>query len=600
MSEFDNNNLNQADNSPDGSSHHPNSFQNTSDQFNSTSNQFNKDPNQAGSTSNQFYSEPKQFNNTSDQFGSGAGQLNSSRSQLGNSPGQYTGYNYYNGQNSYQSQYGNRGQYGTPGQENSQNPYGGQSQYNKQPEYSFQAEQAQNRSYYNYNQNNGSWDYNNQNTNQNYYYTNPNYNSANQGSQDNPGSPSGGKRKKERKAASAGGRAVKFMAKAVCFGLIAGLSFTGFEKLYFTIDPGAASNAILKEVSDNYTYEVGYTKTGTVKKVSETAVSNIAKDTLPAIVSINSTSSQPMDWFGRAIDQEVEGSGSGIIVGKNEKELLIATNNHVVEGTKTITVTFADGSKADAIIKGTDPVADLAVVTVDITKLKADTLSAITVAKLGDSDDIQVGEMVIAIGNALGYGQSVTVGYVSAKDREVEVSDGYTTKKMVLLQTDAAINPGNSGGALINMQGEVIGINTVKYASSEVEGMGYAIPITKATPIITELMSREILSEAEQGYLGISGSDVTEEVAAYYNMPVGVYIKEAVKDGAAEKAGLRADDIITKADDIEISSISQLKEYVNSRRVGTKVTITYMRNTSGTYEEGKVTVTLGKNPSLTN
>ena len=255
--------------------------------------------------------------------------------------------------------------------------------------------------------------------------------------------------------------------------------------------------------------------------------------------------------------------------------------------------------RADAVTKGTDATADLAVVTVDITKIKDTTLKAITVAKLGNSDNSKVGEMVIAIGNALGYGQSVTVGYISAKDRNVEVSaDGYTSKTMVLLQTDAAINPGNSGGALINMKGEVIGINTVKYASDEVEGMGYAIPITKATPIITELMSREILTEAEQGYLGISGTDVTEDVASYYNMPVGVYIKETVKGGAAEKGGLKPDDIITKADKIEISSISQLKEYVNSLRVGTKVKVTYMRNTNGAYEEGTLTVTLGKNPNL--
>ena len=368
--------------------------------------------------------------------------------------------------------------------------------------------------------------------------------------------------------------------------------------MYLTINPDAASKTIIGELGDNYNYEVGYTKGGAIKTVSETAVSNIAKDTLPAIVSINSTSSQPTNWFGQSIDQEVEGSGSGIIVGKDEKELLIATNNHVVEGTKSITVTFADGSKAPAVIKGTDPVADLAVVTVDITKLEDATLKAITVAKLGNSDDVKVGEMAIAIGNALGYGQSVTVGYVSAKDRKVEVSDGYNSKTMVLLQTDAAINPGNSGGALINMEGEVIGINTVKYASSEVEGMGYAIPITKATPIITELMSREVLSEAEQGYLGITGNDVTEDVAAYYNMPVGVYINEAVEGGAANKAGLKTDDIITKADDIEISSISQLKEYVNSLRVGSKVKITYMRNADGTYKEAQVTVTLGKNPSL--
>jgi serine protease Do len=531
--------------------------------------------------------------------------------QSENNSNQYTGQSYYNNQtsyqgqnpyqgqnqyqsNNYQSNYQSQGQYGNLNQDQGQNSYGSNNQYNKTPDYSFWAEQSQNRGFNNYNSNNNpnntSWDYNNQNANQNYYYSNSNYNNTSQNNQKPP--------KKERKSNSSGGRVVKFLVKAVCFGLVAGLSFVGVEKLYLAMNPNAGSKTIIGELSDNYDYEVGYTQSGAIKTVSETAVSNIAKDTLPAIVSINSTSTQTTDWFGQSVDQEVEGSGSGIIVGKDEKELLIATNNHVVEGTKSIIVTFADGSQAEAVIKGTDSVADLAVVTVDITKLKDSTLKAITVAKLGNSDDVQVGEMAIAIGNALGYGQSVTVGYVSAKDREVEVSDGYNSKTMVLLQTDAAINPGNSGGALINMEGEVIGINTVKYASSEVEGMGYAIPITKATPIITELMSREVLSEVEQGYLGISGNDVTEDVAAYYNMPVGVYINEAVEGGAADKAGLKGDDIITKADDIDISSISQLKEYVNSLRVGSKVTITYMRNANGTYEESQVTVTLGKNPSL--
>ena len=569
MSEFDNNNSNQSNNSSNESSNNSSESSNNSSEssYNTSESGYgsNQTPNNGGNSREQSDSNPNQY----------AGQNYYSNQNT------YQSYNPYQGQNQYQGNYNSQGQ--------SQNPYANQNQYNKTPDYSFWAEQAPNRGYNNYNSNNSSWDYNNQNTNQNYYYSNPNYNNANQ---NNP------KPKKERKSNSAGARVAKFLVKAVCFGLVAGLSFVGAGKLYLTINPNAASKTIIGELSDNYDYEVGYTEGGAIKTVNETAVSNTAKDTLPAIVSINSTSTQTTDWFGQSVDQEVEGSGSGIIVGKDEKELLIATNNHVVEGTKSITVTFADGSQAEAVIKGTDSVADLAVVTVDITKLKDSTLNAITVAKLGNSDDVQVGEMVIAIGNALGYGQSVTVGYVSAKDREVEVSDGYNSKTMVLLQTDAAINPGNSGGALINMDGEVIGINTVKYASSEVEGMGYAIPITKATPIITELMSREVLSESEQGYLGISGNDVTEDVAAYYNMPVGVYINEAVEGGAANKAGLKADDIITKADDIEISSISQLKEYVNSLRVGTKVTITYMRNANGAYEEAQVTVTLGKNPSL--
>lgn len=580
MSEFDNNNSNQTNSDSNESVYNTNGHITNESEHNSNqpSSSVSNSANQSENSTNQqvgqnYYNQPNPY-----QY--------SNQNQYQN---QYS----YQGQNQYQNQnqnhHNSQGQYGSQNQESGQNPYNNQNQYNNTPDYSFWAEQAQNRGYNNYNTNQSSWDYNNQNTNQNYNNTNQNFSNTSQTSS---------KPKKEKKSNSAGARVGKFLVKAVCFGLVAGLSFVGVGKLYLTMNPDAASKTIIGELGDNYNYEVGYTKGGAIKTVSETAVSNIAKDTLPAIVSINSTSTQPTNWFGQSIDQEVEGSGSGIIVGKDEKELLIATNNHVVGGTKTITVTFADGSKAPAVIKGTDAVADLAVVTVDITKLEAATLKAITVAKLGNSDNVKVGEMVIAIGNALGYGQSVTVGYVSAKDREVEVSDGYNSKKMVLLQTDAAINPGNSGGALINMEGEVIGINTVKYASSEVEGMGYAIPITKATPIITELMSREVLSEAEQGYLGITGNDVTEDVAAYYNMPVGVYINEAVKGGAADKAGLKTDDIITKADDIEISSISQLKEYVNSLRVGSKVTITYMRNSDGTYKEEKVTVTLGKNPSL--
>lgn len=454
---------------------------------------------------------------------------------------------------------------------------------NKVPDYSFWAEQVPNNNYANYNQgaNPNPWQHGNPAPNM---YQNQMNN---------------GPVKKER---SKGGKVVRFIAKAVCFGLIAGLVFIGLQKLVVTINPDAASAGFLasENASTEKDYKVNYTQAASVKTADRSAITDVTNQTLPAIVSINCSSTQTaQDWFGQQYSQDVESSGSGIIVSKNDKELLIATNNHVVEGANEISVTFADGSKETAEIKGTDSTADLAVISVDMKDISAETLKAIAVAKLGDSNSIKVGEMTIAIGNALGYGQSVTVGYISAKGREVEVQDNYNgTKKMTFLQTDAAINPGNSGGALLNMKGEVIGINTIKYASEEVEGMGYAIPISSATPIINELMSREILSPEQQGYLGVSGYDVTEDVSSYYNIPVGVYIKEVSEGAAADKAGLKPEDVITKVNDIQITSFTQLKEYVNSQKVGTDVKVTYMRNTDGEYKEATVTVTLAQNPNL--
>lgn len=494
-----------------------------------------------------------------------------------------------------------------------------QNQNSKAPDYSFRTEQVQGNPYQNNNQGNyyqgssqgypynqpqsGSY-MNNQgmngwgNNSDNYYYGSQ-YNNGgyNPYGYVNNSNMNGSTRRKKEKKHGKGAKVLGFLLKAACFGIIAGASFIGFQKVYALISPATSVENVINAVENQNRYEIGMTEAATVKIVDQTAVSNVAKQTLPSIVSINGSVTKSSDfWFGQSYQSTQ--SGSGIIAGKTEKELLVATNNHVVEGMDTIKVTFVDGTEADAIIKGTDATADLAVVSVDISTLSKNTLDEITIAKLGNSDDVKVGELAIAIGNALGYGQSVTVGYISAKDREVEVSDGYNSKKMVLLQTDAAINPGNSGGALLNAKGEVIGINTVKYADYTVEGMGYAIPISKATPIITELMNREILSEEEQGWLGISGGDVTEQDAAAYNMPVGVFVNELTEGGAAEKAGLKKGDIIVGADDIEITSITQLKEYVNSRRVGTKVKITYMRNTNGTYEKDTLTVILGKNPSL--
>ncbi len=459
-----------------------------------------------------------------------------------------------------------------------------QNQYNKTPEYSFWAEQIPSNSNPYQNQGADQWQVSNTSPNMNQDQTNHNSN--------------------PKKESGSGGKVMKFIVKSVCFGLIAAVSFIGLQKAINVVFPDASIVSIVDTVEGkaaNQHYEVSYTKDATVKTADRSAITEVANDTLPAVVSISSSSTQTVrDWFGQQYSQDQESRGSGIIINKTDQELLIATNNHVVEGANTISVTFKDGSTADAIIKGTDATADLAVVTVDISQLKDDTLSAIAVAKLGDSDSVKVGEMAIAIGNALGYGQSVTVGYISAKDREVQITDGNTTKTMTFLQTDAAINPGNSGGALLNMKGEVIGINTVKYASDEIEGMGYAIPISTATPIINELMSREVLSEDEQGFLGITGTPVTEEASSYYNIPVGVYIRDVVQGAAADAAGLKAEDIITKVNDVEITSIMQLREYVNSLKVGTKVEVTYMRNTDGQYKEAIVTVTLGKNPDLNN
>ena len=311
---------------------------------------------------------------------------------------------------------------------------------------------------------------------------------------------------------------------------------------------------------------------------------------MPSIVSIKGTFTETYNFFGQQIDEERPGAGSGIIIDKNDTELLIATNNHVVEGAKPIEVIFIDGESSEAIIKGTDSTADLAVIAVDITTLSEGTKDAIKVSSVLDDEDIKVGEKVVAIGNALGIGQSVTVGYVSAVDREVNIDNN----KMTLLQTDAAINPGNSGGALINMEGEVIGINTVKFASNTVEGMGYAIPITRAMPILSELKSREIIAEEDQGYLGIVIQDVTEDIAEMFNWPVGVYISEAIEGGAAKNAGILNGDIITGINDIEITSTTQLIEKVTSYRAGTEVTVKLMRKQDDEYKEMDIEVTLGR------
>lgn len=327
-------------------------------------------------------------------------------------------------------------------------------------------------------------------------------------------------------------------------------------------------------------------------------VSGIVEQAMPSVVAIHNTVAvQQQTWFGPSYTVEVPSSGSGIIVGQNGEELLIVTNNHVVEDSKELSVTFIDDAEVKAAIKGTDSESDLAVIAVALGDIPAETMGQIKVAALGDSDSLKVGQGVIAIGNALGYGQSVTVGYVSALNREVKAED---STSRTLLQTDAAINPGNSGGALLNMNGEVIGINAAKYSSTAVEGMGYAIPISQAQEIINELMNKKTrvaVEVANQGYLGIQGQNIDESAAAMYGMPRGVYVYKIVEDSAASKSDLREKDIITKFDGQTIRSMADLQEMLTYYEGGTTVTLTVQSLESGQYVERSVEITLATRPA---
>lgn len=372
---------------------------------------------------------------------------------------------------------------------------------------------------------------------------------------------------------------------AAVFGLVGGISFEGVNYLY-------NKNVVTESQESNITVPTSNTilTTSTDKTTSESGVSEVSENVLPSIVAIDVTVTETAnDRFGRTYEQDATGSGSGIIVAQDDSNLYIATNNHVVEDASKVSVTFNDESVYSATVKGTDSDSDLAVVSISLKDLSSDTLGNIKVATLGNSDEVKVGNQAIALGNALGYGTSVTVGYISAKDREV-ASEDVTLK---LLQTDAAINPGNSGGALVDASGAVIGINSAKYADEEVEGMGFAIPISTAVPIINDIIESETLSEDEQGYLGITGADISEEYAQYYNMPEGVYVREVSSGSPAEDAGIQSGDIIVKIGDREVKSMSSLQERLTTLKAGTKVKVVVKRSNNGEYQEKTVTVTLG-------
>lgn len=427
-----------------------------------------------------------------------------------------------------------------------------------------------------------------QNTNTGYQNTGNSYQNINQQ-----------KKPKEKKTLTFGQKIAVTAICAVLFGVIAGFCFVGVNFVSQKLLGNVSNNNVKLDKTTGGSNTASTATGGAVGKMDVTA---ITEQSMPAVVAITSTTegTDYYDLFGQYYQgQETTSAGSGFIVGQNDSELLIVTNNHVIDGAKTISVQFIDGEIYEAKEKGSDSSNDLAVIAVKTSKVKKDTMDKIKIADLGDSSEVKVGEMVVAIGNALGYGQSVTVGYISAKDREIsETSENGTTQnKIKAIQTDAAINPGNSGGALLNMNGQVIGINSAKIADSSVEGIGYAIPISVATPIIDELMNREVLEDSEKGYLGISGQTVTDEGSAY-NLPYGVYVSEVAKGGAADKAGIKVNDVITAVNKMEVTTIESLQEKVSSYRKGTEVEITVKRSDNGKYVEKKLKVTLQGSESL--
>ena len=391
---------------------------------------------------------------------------------------------------------------------------------------------------------------------------------------------------------------------AVLFGGVAGGVFTGV-----TYATGATAKAQATQTESDSSQQTTTTKLQTATASTSTAsstssgsmdVTSIVQSAMPSIVAITNKSVQEVQNYfsmfsrgGGTQEQEVESQGSGIIIGQNDSELLIATNNHVVEGADTLSVCFADDNACEATVKGTDSDNDLAVIAVKLSDISDDTMSKIKIAEIGDSNQLQVGEQVVAIGNALGYGQSVTTGIVSAVNRQLEDSNSENG----FIQTDAAINPGNSGGALLNMQGQVIGINSAKLASTEVEGMGYAIPVSTASPIFEDLMNRQTrtkVSSDQAAALGIKGQTVDSSIAEAYGIPQGVYVAEIEQGSAAEKAGITAGSVITKFDDTTIESMDDLKSCLEYYAAGETVDLVVKIADNGSYVEKTLTITLDK------
>lgn len=431
----------------------------------------------------------------------------------------------------------------------------------------------------------------------NAYHTGPG--NTFQGQNPNPGTK--GKEPK-RKGKGVFRKVMMSVSMGLLFGLFAGVGFYAVHE--GTAQLSSNSNVTVGSqtgdaVAEDNTSGSGIQLTSTNSvTVVDSDISSVVEEVMPAMVSIvNNYTETGTNIFGQTYSQPLTSGGSGIIVAESEEELLIVTNYHVVEDADALTVTFIDETEAQASIKGTDSDMDLAVIAIPLDSLSEETKNSIAIATLGDSDSLKLGEPVIAIGNALGYGQSVTSGIVSALNREITLEDGSTG---TFIQTDTAINHGNSGGALLNIKGEVIGINSNKISGSSVEGMGYAIPISSASPIIADLMERQTRSrveESEVGYLGISLQEVTSQISAMYNMPQGVYVVETEDGSAAERAGIMSGDIITEFDGERISSYSDLQDVLQYYASGDTATVTVMRPENGQYVQYDLEITLGSRPA---
>ena len=537
----------------------------------------------------------QRWNGGQDQQGGQNQQTSLGQQNWQNGQNQQSSQNWQSGQNQQSSQNWQNGQ----NQQSSQNWQSGQNQQSGQDWQSGQNQQSGQNWQSGQNQQNRT-----QQDSQNSYGT-QSYNWQNsQSSKDNcqDEKQSSGKKKKSGSMAR---KIAGITAAALLFGVVSGGTMVGVNMLADSMKeetyPQVTSQEVLADAETKDNNSAGLADSAVPAVTTQLLdVSQIVENAMPSVVAINNTTLYTSsNWWGMSQTYEVPSSGSGIIVGQNEEELLIATNNHVVEDSQTLSVVFIDETSVNAAIKGTDPDMDLAVIAVALKDIPEETLSQITVAQMGNSDDLKVGQGVIAIGNALGYGQSVTVGYVSALNREI-TTDGSTVRN--LLQTDAAINPGNSGGALLNMKGEVIGINAAKYSSTDVEGIGYAIPISKAQDILSTLMTRktrtEAVEEGKEGYLGIQGLTVDDSMVKQFDMPAGVYVYGIIDGGAASKSDLREKDIITKFDGQTVRSMAAMQDLLKYYKAGETVELTVRSLENGEYVERVVTITLAEKATL--
>ena len=575
-----------------------NSNNSNNNNTNSNSNYNNNNSNNNGSNqySDSFYSynnqqnHGNQNNTQNDSTASQAGGYGSTQSSIYGGQNSNCGAGYGNTQNNSQS-----ANYGSTQNYNQSAGYGSARNNSQSTGYGTNPNNSQSAGYGSTRNNSQSYGYGNQNGNYGTYGSNTGYQSNGTNGNAYGSNPKPEKKKKERKPGGFGKQLAKCAALALVFGLVAGGVMTGVNyasgKVLGTTNAGNVQASLT--TGDDSTVQ----PTAISSSYVATDVSDIVDEVMPSIVAITNVSqTEYQSFWGQSKTYESTSCGSGIIVSQDKEYLYVATNNHVVEGANSLTVTFANDDTVSAEIKGTDPSTDLAVVKVALSSIKDDTMSAIKVATLGSSDTLKVGESCIAIGNALGYGQSVTTGVISALNREVSVSDSSSSTNYTaeLIQTDAAINPGNSGGALLNTAGEVIGINSVKYSDTSVEGIGYAIPMDTAKPIIEELITKEKVDESNSAYLGIAGVDVTSDVAKTYNMPTGVYVAQVMEGAAAEQAGIQKGDIITKFDGKDVTSMEELSSNMQYYAAGTTVDVVIERSSNGQYEEQTISVTLGK------